>query len=110
MFTARLPGWREITELKVERLAELGQHLAPEPVIAADGLTAPSGPEMQPDQREVIRLRIIADYDRATAITSAMAEQKLVIADGHHRYETALNYRNERRLTAGDTDRIDDVL
>ena len=32
-----------------------------------------------------------------------MAEQKLVIADGHHRYETALNYRNERRATAGDT-------
>ena len=24
-----------------------------------------------------------------------MAEKKLVIADGHHRYETALNYRNE---------------
>src|SRR5258706_13118363 len=26
-----------------------------------------------------------------------MADQKLVIADGHHRYETAINYRNERR-------------
>ncbi len=26
-----------------------------------------------------------------------MAERKLVIADGHHRYETALAYRNERR-------------
>ena len=26
-----------------------------------------------------------------------MSDQKLVIADGHHRYETALNYRNERR-------------
>ncbi len=26
-----------------------------------------------------------------------MAGQKLVIADGHHRYETALTYRNERR-------------
>jgi uncharacterized protein (DUF1015 family) len=26
-----------------------------------------------------------------------MADKKLVIADGHHRYETALNYRNERR-------------
>jgi uncharacterized protein (DUF1015 family) len=30
-----------------------------------------------------------------------MAGQKLVIADGHHRYETALNYRNERRAAAG---------
>jgi uncharacterized protein (DUF1015 family) len=30
-----------------------------------------------------------------------MAEQKLVIADGHHRYETALNYRNECRARTG---------
>jgi uncharacterized protein (DUF1015 family) len=47
------------------------------------------------------RLRIIADRDRTAAITSVMEEQKLVIADGHHRYETALTYRKERRLTAG---------
>jgi uncharacterized protein (DUF1015 family) len=26
-----------------------------------------------------------------------MADKKLIIADGHHRYETALNYREERR-------------
>jgi uncharacterized protein (DUF1015 family) len=47
------------------------------------------------------RLSIISDPERVEAITAAMAEQKLVIADGHHRYETALTYRNERRLTAG---------
>jgi uncharacterized protein (DUF1015 family) len=47
------------------------------------------------------RLWIISDPDRTAAISEAMQEQKLVIADGHHRYETALNYRNERRLTAG---------
>jgi uncharacterized protein (DUF1015 family) len=29
-----------------------------------------------------------------------MREKKLVIADGHHRYETALNYRNEHREKA----------
>jgi len=29
-----------------------------------------------------------------------MADKKLIIADGHHRYETALNYRNERRASA----------
>jgi uncharacterized protein (DUF1015 family) len=33
-----------------------------------------------------------------------MADQKLVIADGHHRYETALNYRNERRVRAASAD------
>ena len=33
-----------------------------------------------------------------------MADKKLVIADGHHRYETALNFRNERRTAAGGSD------
>jgi uncharacterized protein (DUF1015 family) len=47
------------------------------------------------------RLWVIDDPERTAAIESAMAEHKLVIADGHHRYETALNYRNERRLHAG---------
>jgi len=47
------------------------------------------------------RLRVIADHDRTAAIKSVMEEQKLVIADGHHRYETALTYRRERHLTAG---------
>jgi uncharacterized protein (DUF1015 family) len=28
-----------------------------------------------------------------------MQEKQLIIADGHHRYETALTYRNERRAT-----------
>jgi uncharacterized protein (DUF1015 family) len=32
-----------------------------------------------------------------------MRDKKLVIADGHHRYETALNFRNECRAAAGAT-------
>jgi uncharacterized protein (DUF1015 family) len=34
------------------------------------------------------------------AIQAGMSSKKLIIADGHHRYETALNYRNERRAAA----------
>src|SRR5579884_52033 len=30
-------------------------------------------------------------------VCNAMREKRLIIADGHHRYETALTYRNERR-------------
>ena len=37
-------------------------------------------------------------------IQGAMADKQLVIADGHHRYETALHYRNECRARAGQTD------
>jgi uncharacterized protein (DUF1015 family) len=31
------------------------------------------------------------------SVKAAMNDKKLIIADGHHRYETALTYRNERR-------------
>ena len=47
------------------------------------------------------RLSIISDPQRVAAIQQAMQDQKLVIADGHHRYETALAYRNECRNRAG---------
>jgi uncharacterized protein (DUF1015 family) len=47
------------------------------------------------------RLWMIADPGRVAAIQKAMAQQKLVIADGHHRYETSLNFRNESRTKAG---------
>ncbi|MGB9071548.1 MAG: DUF1015 domain-containing protein [Terriglobales bacterium] len=35
------------------------------------------------------------------AVQAQMREQKLIIADGHHRYETALAYRNERHGARG---------
>src|SRR5439155_22785896 len=41
------------------------------------------------------------DAERSQTIQQAMAAQKLVIADGQHRYETALNYRNGRRAQTG---------
>lgn len=37
----------------------------------------------------------ITDPARVEAIRAAMAPRKLVIADGHHRYETALAFRDE---------------
>jgi uncharacterized protein (DUF1015 family) len=43
----------------------------------------------------------ISDPALIESIQIAMREKKLVIADGHHRYETALNYRNECRAAAG---------
>ena len=41
------------------------------------------------------RLWPLTDATVIERIRKAMAEKKLVIADGHHRYETALTYRNE---------------
>ncbi|MCB1196156.1 DUF1015 domain-containing protein [bacterium] len=37
-------------------------------------------------------------------IQTMMANKKLLIADGHHRYETALNYRNEMRKRYGSSE------
>jgi uncharacterized protein (DUF1015 family) len=38
------------------------------------------------------------------AVQQKMRDKKLLIADGHHRYETALAYRNERRAESGSSD------
>jgi uncharacterized protein (DUF1015 family) len=39
----------------------------------------------------------ISDPGLIELIRGKMRDKKLIIADGHHRYETALNYRNELR-------------
>lgn len=57
------------------------------------------------DENGVIhRLWALSDPGAIAAITGQMAAKRLLIADGHHRYETALAYRDECRLAAGTTD------
>ena len=46
----------------------------------------------------------VSDRQVIAGVQSAMKDKKLIIADGHHRYETALNYRDERRAAAAQTD------
>jgi uncharacterized protein (DUF1015 family) len=41
------------------------------------------------------RLWRVADPAVINLLTTAMADKKLIIADGHHRYETALNYSKD---------------
>jgi uncharacterized protein (DUF1015 family) len=69
----------------------------------AESAAAPAT-EMRDEYGVVHRLWVIADAQRVAAIQQAMEDQKLVIADGHHRYETALNYRNECRARTGKID------
>jgi uncharacterized protein (DUF1015 family) len=47
------------------------------------------------------RLWKVSDPALISLIQNKMRDKKLIIADGHHRYETALNYRNERRAAGG---------
>lgn len=73
-------------------------------VLAEVESSAAPATEVRDEYDVVHRLWVISDPQKVSAIQSAMADQKLVIADGHHRYETALNYRNERRTQAGSID------
>ena len=58
------------------------------------------------DEYDVVhRLWPITDTKTLEIIQREMADKKLVIADGHHRYETALAYRDECRGRSGHTDR-----
>lgn len=57
------------------------------------------------DEYETLhRIWRIDDPALIAAIQQKMNSKKLLIADGHHRYETALAYRNERREQAAGTD------
>jgi len=73
-------------------------------ILAEAESSAAPATELRDEYGVVHRLWVIADAERVAAIAQAMAEQKLVIADGHHRYETALTYRNERRSQTGGID------
>ena len=49
------------------------------------------------------RIWQITDPRTIASVQDKMRKQRLVIADGHHRYETALNFRNECRAAAKDS-------
>ena len=81
--------------------------LYPDPAGAVDGLleeAAGQAPllEVVDEYGAVHRVWKIGDARR---IQELMADKKLLIADGHHRYETALAFRNENPSLAG-ADRV----
>ena len=61
-------------------------------------------PEVDVLDREGVRhvLWPVAEADVIASVADLMTERHVVIADGHHRYETALAYRAERRAAEGD--------
>jgi uncharacterized protein (DUF1015 family) len=66
-------------------------------VLAEAESAASPATELRDEYGVVHRLWVVSEPAKVAAIQDAMASLKLVIADGHHRYETALNYRNQRR-------------
>jgi uncharacterized protein (DUF1015 family) len=82
----------------------------------AAGLTRLLGAPSHPAQRSVDddgvvhELWPITDQDQVDEIADAVGSAPVVLADGHHRYETALEFREERRReteqAAGDHDLV----
>jgi uncharacterized protein (DUF1015 family) len=70
----------------------------------ADLLRATAAPEIEvtDEYRVLHRVWRISDPALIRSVQSLMGDKKLIIADGHHRYETALTYRNERRVAEGE--------
>lgn len=60
-----------------------------------DNLTATTAPRYEfSDGLVTHRLWVVNDKLAIRAVCEDFADRKLYIADGHHRYETAINYRN----------------
>ena len=71
-----------------------------EPVI-----TEPPGFSMTTAGKEHHRVWAIADPGRVRELTGVFTASRLYMADGHHRYETALNFRNRQRMEHPDAPR-----
>lgn len=73
--------------------------------MALEEATRKSAPAELADEFGVThRLWPVADHASLERMQDAMRDKKLIIADGHHRYETALAFRDECRARAAKAD------
>src|SRR5271156_2617212 len=72
-----------------------------DPGLSAENLlfNSTAAPDIEvTDEYEVLhRVWRVSDPNTIMLLTTALEDKKLIIADGHHRYETALNYARERK-------------
>src|SRR5919198_1470874 len=61
---------------------------------------APPTSEVTDEYNVLHRVWKVSDHGLIDLVRGKMRDKQLIIADGHHRYETALNYRNRRRAAA----------
>jgi uncharacterized protein (DUF1015 family) len=61
-----------------------------------------AAPDIEVTDEYGVRHRVwkVSDPSTIAAVHAQMRDKKLIIADGHHRYETAIAYRNECRSAA----------
>jgi len=69
-----------------------------EEVLFGDGAAGGALPDIEVTDEYGVLHRVwkVTDPARINLLTTSLEDKKLIIADGHHRYETALNYMKER--------------
>ncbi len=107
-----LPHEHTLSKPKADRMSLLkavgsqqGQifMLYPKPKRSVADIIGPRGTptmELVDDYQVTNKLWEITDPKTIAAIQQTLSEEKFYIADGHHRYETALAFRDERRATS----------
>lgn len=70
-----------------------------EDLLFGDDMMVQSLPDIEVTDEYGVLHRVwkISDPARINLLTTSLKDKKLIIADGHHRYETALNYASECR-------------
>ena len=113
-----LPHERTLPKAKSDRLALLRAtrvNLDPiwglTPVTGLAAIAERSQPLATTVDDDGVRheLGTITDADDIVAVQAIVADEPVVLADGHHRFETAIAYREERRA-AGITEPGDDAV
>lgn len=92
------------TRVHYEQLFLLYEDLGQIDSLLASGCARTPTIDVVDEYGVVHRVWQISDAPVVEAVRDAMRDKKLVIVDGHHRYETALNFRNECRTAAGKSD------
>ncbi len=75
--------------------------------LLAPAANAPSAIDVNDEYGVAHQVWQISDPTIIASVQEKMRDKKLVIADGHHRYETALNFRDECRTAAGEASKPD---
>src|SRR5205807_5178874 len=73
--------------------------------VVSSGATATPTIEVTDEYGVIHRVWQVSHPGLIDSLRSKMRDKKLIIADGHHRYETALTYRNECRATGSGNDK-----
>ena len=107
---AREDRLRLLTATRVNVSPIFGLYPAADPPLAtllAEVATRPPLIAVTDDLGILNEVRAIDDPREIAVVQSALSDARVLIADGHHRYETALEYRRRRRAEnpAADADR-----